>query len=150
MRVERTIEIEAPVARVWEAVKDLEDARSFLSGMTVWEREDGSPKGMGERLQIRMHVGSADIGGLVEVVEWDPLRDVAWTSITGIDQRGRLRLRETDDGQTKVALRWSYKAPGGLLGLLSDYIGSPVVGKHLSQSLENLKRQVEAKGAADG
>ena len=32
-------------------------------------------------------------------------RDLAWTSVTGIDQRGRWRLRETDDGRTRVTLR---------------------------------------------
>ena len=45
---------------------------------------------------MRMRVGSADIGGLIEVVECDPAADLAWTSITGIDQRGRWRLREAD------------------------------------------------------
>ena len=44
---------------------------------------------------MRMHVGSADVGGLIEVVEYHPPGDLAWTSITGIDQRGRWRLRET-------------------------------------------------------
>ena len=39
-------------------------------------------------------VGAAEIGGLIEVVEWDEGRDLAWTSVLGIDQRGRWRLRE--------------------------------------------------------
>ena len=41
---------------------------------------------------------------------------MAWTSITGIDQRGRWRLREADDGRTQVELRLCY-SPGGLLGM---------------------------------
>ena len=49
---------------------------------------------MGSRYRMRMHVGSADVGGLVEVVELDENRDLAWTSVTGIDQRGRWRLRD--------------------------------------------------------
>ena len=47
---------------------------------------------------MRMRAGSAEIGGLVEVVEWDEGRDMAWTSVTGIDQRGRWRLREKETG----------------------------------------------------
>ena len=52
-----------------------------------------------------MRVGSAEVGGLVEVVEWDEHRDWAWTSVTGIDQRGRWRLREREFGRTHVELR---------------------------------------------
>ena len=63
-----------------------------------------------------MRVGSADIGGLVEIVECDEPADMAWTSITGIDHRARWRLREADDGRTKVTLRLSWDSPGGLLG----------------------------------
>jgi hypothetical protein len=45
------------------------------------------------RYRILLHVGSADVGGLIEVVEWSPIGDMAWSSVTGIDQRGRWRLR---------------------------------------------------------
>ena len=43
---------------------------------------------------------------------------MAWTSVTGIDQRGRWRLRETEDGRTRVTLRLAYGAPGGILGFV--------------------------------
>ena len=68
---------------------------------------------------MRMHVGSADVGGLVEVVEFDEPGDMAWTSVTGIDQRGRWRLRETCGRPHRVTLRLTYDAPGGLLGMIS-------------------------------
>ena len=59
---------------------------------------------------MRMRVGSADIGGLIEIVEFDEPADMAWHSITGIDHRVRWRLREADDGRTKVD-------PAAVLGL---------------------------------
>ena len=59
-----------------------------------------------------MHVGSADVGGLIEIVEFDDGRDLAWTSVTGIDQRGRWRMRETPDGRTRVTLRPELRRPG--------------------------------------
>ena len=62
-------------------------------------RKSDEPRaGLGARYSMRMHVGSADVGGLVEIVEFDEPADLAWTSVTGIDQRVRWRLRETDDG----------------------------------------------------
>ena len=98
---------------------------------------------MGSRYSMRMHVGSADVGGLVEVVEFDEPGDLAWTSVTGIDQRGRWRLRENDDGGTRVTLRLQYGAPGGLLAAVSDRLSAPIVSGHLERSLENLKRELE-------
>ena len=72
------------------------------------DEEDDEAPALGARYTMRMRVGSADVGGLVEIVEYDPPRDIAWTSITGIDQRGRWRLRERGDGRTRVTLRLSY------------------------------------------
>ena len=68
-----------------------------MPAITRFERQDGddeASRGVGARYRMLMHVGSADVGGLIEIVEYDEGRDLAWTSITGIDQRGRWRLRE--------------------------------------------------------
>ena len=101
---------------------------------------------------MRMRVGSADVGGLIEIVEFDEPADMAWTSITGIDQRGRWRLRETADGRTKVTLRLSYDAPGGMLGPLTDRLAAPMVRRTSSapsqsaRSLEGGRREWRERG----
>jgi uncharacterized membrane protein len=89
-------------------------------------------------------VGSAEVGGLIEVVEWLPPSEMAWTSITGLDQRGRWRLREAPGGRTRVELRLAYGVAGsGLFGWLAERVAAPTVGGHLRQSLEQLERLVE-------
>ena len=51
---------------------------------------DGEPTHRPARpLHRPAQVGSAEVGGVVEVIEWDPPHELAWTSITGIEQRGR-------------------------------------------------------------
>jgi acyl-CoA synthetase (AMP-forming)/AMP-acid ligase II len=95
-----------------------------------------------------MRVGSADVGGLVEIVEFDEPGDLAWTSVTGIDQRGRWRLRETGDGRTRVTLRLSYGSPGGILGAVADRLSASMVARNLERSVDNLKRELEG-GVAD-
>jgi uncharacterized membrane protein len=63
--------------------------------------------------------------------------------VTGIDQRGRWRLRQ-HDGVTRVELRLSYGVAGaGLFGWISERIAAPTVRGHLRRSLQQLKRQVE-------
>jgi uncharacterized membrane protein len=91
-----------------------------------------------------LRVGSAEIGGLIEIVEWDEPCDLAWTSVTGIDQRGRWRLRELPGERTRVELRLAYGVAGaGPAGWIAERIAAPVVTAHLRRSLHQLKRLVE-------
>jgi uncharacterized membrane protein len=91
-----------------------------------------------------LRVGSAEVGGLIEVIEFDENRDMAWTSVTGLDQRGRWRLRRRPGGRTHVELRLSYGVAGaGLFGWLSERIAAPTVRGHLQRTVRQLKRQVE-------
>jgi uncharacterized membrane protein len=145
MRVESKIEISAPPALVWQYVSDPSRYLHFMSGITRWEVVGGKRIGLGARYRMLLRVGSAEVGGLIEVVEFARHADLAWTSITGIDQRGRWRLRPGDDGRSTVTtLRLSYGVAGsGIWGWLADRVSAPTVRGHLRRSLQQLKRQVE-------
>jgi len=147
MRVGAEIDVSAPAEAVWAFVDDPSRYLHFMSGITRWEVIGEQASGLGARYRMLMHVGSAEVGGLVEVVEHDPGRDMAWVSVVGIDQRGRWRLRERRGGSTpltKVELRLSYGVAGsGIFGWLADHVAAPTVRGHLRRSLQQLKRQVE-------
>ena len=143
MRVEESITIDAPPEAVWDVITDPECYTRTLRGITRFDVEGRKQRGLGARYSMRMHVGSAQVGGLIEVVEFDSPRDMAWTSITGLDHRGRWRLREQDDGSTRVTFRLSYQSPGTLLGTIADYVSSPMVDNNLRESLERLKAEIE-------
>lgn len=144
MRVNQQITIHAPPEAVWAKIIDPVNVLQFMAGITRWEVQGKKAIGLGARYAMRMHVGSAEVGGLIEVVEFDEPRDMAWTSITGLDQRGRWRLRSGESGNTRVELRLSYHAPGGILAALSDRLSAPIVRRNLRASLLGLKRRVEA------
>jgi len=144
MRVSADIVVGAPAELVWETVSDPSRALHFMSGITRWEVAGDRRDGLGARYRMLMHVGSAEIGGLVEVVEHAPARDLAWTSVTGVDQRGRWRLRERRDGETHVELRLTYGVAGsGLFGWLAERLAAPTVRGHLRRTVRQLKRHVE-------
>jgi uncharacterized membrane protein len=144
MRVSASTGIAAPIERVWEIVSDPTCALSFLSGVTRWEVASDEATGLGARYRVLFRVGSAEVGGLIEVVEWDPPCDLAWTSVTGIDQRGRFRLRRGSSGQTRVELRLAYGVAGsGLSGWIAERVAAPTMRGHLERSLQQLKRLVE-------
>jgi uncharacterized membrane protein len=144
MRVAASIDIAASPERIWRHVADPERAAAFLQGITRWEVEGEQREGVGTRLRTLIRAGSAEIGGLVEIVESDPGRDLAWVSVLGIDQRGRVRLRPRSQRRTHVEMRLSYGVAGaGLFGVIAERIGAPIVRGHLQRSVRELKRRVE-------
>lgn len=146
MRVGAQIEIAAAPDAVWRHISDPARYLEFMAGVTRWEVVSTEhPIGLGSRYRTLLRVGSADVGGLIEVVEFDECRDLAWASITGIDQRGRWRLRARDAGaRTSVELRLAYGVAGaGISGWIAEQFAAPTVRGHLRGSLARLKRQLE-------
>ncbi|HEY5428873.1 MAG TPA: SRPBCC family protein [Solirubrobacteraceae bacterium] len=144
MRASAQTVIGAPIDTVWAFVSDPEQALRFMSGVTRWEVESEAPTGIGARYRMLLRVGSAEVGGLIEIVEWDPPRELAWTSITGVDQRGRWRLRPMSEGRTRVEIRLAAGVAGsGVAGWLAERIAQPGIGSHLRATVTQLSRLVE-------
>jgi uncharacterized membrane protein len=143
MRVAESITVSAPPELVWDHVADPRRYLHFMSGVTRWSVEGERETGLGARYRMLIRVGSAEVGGLIEVVESKPGRDLAWTSVTGIDQRGRWRIRERGDA-SHVELRLQYGVAGsGITGWIAETLAARTVRGHLRRSLQQLKRQVE-------
>jgi uncharacterized membrane protein len=144
MRINESTAIHASPEHVWEEIIEPDNYPRFMTGVTRWDVDGDTRTGLGARYKMLIRVGSAEIGGLIEIVEEIPERDLAWTSVTGIDQRGRWRLREAGAGITRVELRFSYGVAGaGLGGWLSEQVSAPIVRRQLRASLAELKRLVE-------
>jgi uncharacterized membrane protein len=125
---------------------ELDNYSQFMSGITRWDAEGEATTGLGARRRMLIKVGSAEVGGLIEMVEWDEPNDMAWSSVTGIDQRGRFRLRPVGNSATRVEFRYQYGvAGGGITGWVSEQISAPSLSKHLRLSLQQLKRLVESE-----
>lgn len=144
MRVCESITVSAPPDQVWEIVSDPERVLSFMAGITRWEVVSPNPTGLGARYRMLFRIGSAEVGGLIEVVEWTAARELAWTSVTGLDQRGRWRLRDHGAHGTRVEFRLAYGVAGsGLTGWIAERIAAPAVSSLIRRSLRQLKRLVE-------
>ena len=149
MRVAAQIDVAAPPELVWTFVTDPTRTLHFMSGVTRWEvASPQRDRGLGARYRTLMRVGSAEVCGLIETVEYAEPFDMAWTSVTGIDQRGRWRLRPSGPGRTRVELRLSYGVAGaGITGWIAERVAAPTVRGNLRRSLLELRRQVEHERA---
>ena len=146
MRVESKLEITAPPALVWEYVSDPSRYLDFMSGITRWEVVGAKRIGLGARYRMLLRVGSAEVGGLIEVVEFARARRPR----VDVDHRHRPARalaacgRATRAARTVTTLRLSYGVAGsGIWGWLADKVAAPTVRGHLRRSLQQLKRQVE-------
>lgn len=143
MRVQRRCVVDADRDRVWKVVSDPGCYPEFMASLERWETLSDGVAGRGARYTVHWKVGSVPIGGTVEVVEFDPPRELSWIGITGVSQRGRFRLRETEDGRTKVVFRLSYESAGNILGLIADRVAARQVGRNMGRTLANLRQMVE-------
>ncbi len=144
MRVNASRLLAAPIEDVWSIVTDPERVLGYMSGVTRWELAGDLRTGLGARYRILFRVGAAEVGGLVEVVEFEEPYDLAWTSVTGLDHRGRWRLREAPGGRTRVEFRLAYVVAGAALsGWLAERIAAPTVAGHVKRTLQQLERLVE-------
>lgn len=146
MRLSESVVVGSPPRIVWSYLAELDNYSQFMSGITRWDAEGEATTGLGARRRMLIKVGSAEVGGLIEMVEWDEPNDMAWSSVTGIDQRGRFRLRPVGNSATRVEFRYQYGvAGGGITGWVSEQISAPSLSKHLRLSLQQLKRLVESE-----
>ena len=144
MRVERDLVVQADRHAVWKLISEPVEYPAFMPNLERWETVTEGPADVGSRFTVHWKIGAAPVGGVIELVEFDAARDLAWISITGVSTRGRFRLREEAANRTRVTFRLSYQSPGGLLGLLADRVASRQVGRTLSASLRNLRSLVES------
>ena len=153
MRTQASQLVAADPEDVWELFADPANFPRVFSWVTDLEPEEPEREpGAGARYRMRLRVGSAEVGGLIEVVEYDEQRDLAWTSVTGIEQRGRIRMRAAGGGRTRVTVRLSYNAPGVVLGSIAELLSFRMVSSNLRRSLEEAKRELEGDepSAPDG
>ncbi|HEY8639536.1 MAG TPA: SRPBCC family protein [Solirubrobacterales bacterium] len=144
MRLNESVVISAPRETVWDYLADPQNYLRFMSGVTRWEVVGDQSSGLGARHRVLIRVGAAEVGGLIEIVEWSEPGDMAWSSVTGVDQRLRWRIRRLDDGRSRVEFRFAYGVAGaGIAGWISEKAAAPTLRRHMRRSVNQLKRQVE-------
>ncbi|HEX2392494.1 MAG TPA: SRPBCC family protein [Solirubrobacterales bacterium] len=148
MRIEESIEVAVPPEEVWHYLEDPENYLHFMDGLTHWEVAGERANGLGARYRILLQVGAAEVGGLIEMVEWNEPFDIAWHAITGVEHRGRWRLRSARGGRTRIEFRWAYAFPGsGVPGLLTELAASLPVRRQMRRTLRRLRYRLDEVNA---
>lgn len=135
-RVEKVIEIDAPIERVFDLFSDFEN-------FPGWMRHIRDVHYSGRR--YTRWTADAPLGTSVEweaeTTDFDPPHRIAWRSVRGdVDTEGEVTFRETRRGTTLMHVVLGYQPPAGRLGALV----ASLFGKDPEQQLdEDLERFAE-------
>jgi fatty-acyl-CoA synthase len=144
MRIETRRPVAATPTQVWNVVSDPCVIGALSDTLIVEELEPGTKPDVGARYRALLRVGPVPVGGNVEIIEFDAPRDMAWTTLTGVDHRLRLRLRDRPEGGTWLTIRFSYDSPG-LLGGVADLVSYPMVRSAIRDLLQHMVTRIETK-----
>ncbi|MFL6089048.1 MAG: AMP-binding protein [Aeromicrobium sp.] len=146
MRIEKQVVIAAPPSAVWSMISDPVALDRFSDRVNIEPIRGTNAPAVGARYRVLLRIGAVPVGGNVEVIVYEPERELQWATVTGVDHRMRLRLRETDDGHTRVTLRFGYDSPG-VLGTVADLASVRSVDTIMEGLLGSVAGYVEAKPA---
>src|SRR5437868_4783220 len=117
--IEKTVEVEAPVAKVYNQWTQFEEFPHFMEGVEQVKQLDD------KHLHWVAKVGGKQKEWDAEILEQVPDQRIAWRSTTGAPNSGIVHFRPKDDDHTVVTLQMVYEPQGAAenvgdaLGLLS-------------------------------
>ena len=144
-RVESSVVVEAPVSRVYDYWRNLENLSSFMTnvedvratgpGMTHW-RIKGP---LGTKMEFD-----------AQTTQEEENRALGWNSVDGnVDTSGQVRFQELGPERTRVEVTLNYAdPPGGKIGELgSKIVANPQV--MVDQDLYNFKEIIEGRATPE-
>jgi carbon monoxide dehydrogenase subunit G len=144
VKVERTVEIDAPPQRVYDVVMDPARLEEWV---TIHHHLEDAPNGRlrkGSKLTQCLKLAGKKFKVRWTVVENDPCVRVVWEGRGPVASNARVvyELQGNGDGTTFRYLN-EYDLPGGALGRMASRAVSRVTQKELEGSLQRLKSLVE-------
>jgi ligand-binding SRPBCC domain-containing protein len=141
-----SVQIDAPAARVWQVLADLEAVQHYNSSVQKAAYLPGQREGVGAGRQCTVKEGVLK----ERVIAWDPGRALEMELVESpwpiVFMRWRTELVERDGG-TLIQQKMRYKLKFGLLGaLLNAMVMRGKMDRQLSSIFASLKRYVEEGG----
>ncbi|WP_327683520.1 SRPBCC family protein [Streptomyces sp. NBC_00467] len=141
--------IAAPPAAVWDALTDLENAPTVLSGVDAVEVLSPGPFGVGTRWrETRRMMGKQATEEIHVTASEPPARYVAEADSQGAHYVSEFLLRAEGPDATQVRMTFSAEPPGGFAGLLAKVLGplgARAVAKAIAKDLDDVAAAVEGR-----
>lgn len=145
MRVERTIEIEAPPERVYDLVMDPRRLGDWVTIHAGLKEAPGGDLRKGSELVQSLKLAGRRFDVHWEVVQAEKPKRVVWEGKGPVHSRAKVVYDlDTDrDGKTCFSYMNEYSMPGGPLGRIAAGALRRTAERESERTLEELKRIVE-------
>lgn len=141
--VEHSVEIDAPVAKVFAYVDDFTHTKDWMYGLSRIEPVGEQLTGVGAQYDGTMQVG-VPLKARIECTAWERDRLIELTSVKGIRNTQRWTFTDLGDDRTRLEAWISYTLPGGPAGKAIASAVKPVVGVAVRHTSDALVRNVLA------
>ena len=138
--IEKSIEVGVPVSVAYDQWTQFEKFPQFMTGIVDVRQLDPS------RVRWTAEVGGEQRQWEAEIVEQEPDRVIAWRSVDGLRNSGRVEFEPIEDG-TRVSVAMEYEpegfkeSVGALFGVDSDQV---------EDDLERFRELVESREVPTG
>jgi uncharacterized membrane protein len=140
MRIEHSIDITAPIERVWDLTMDVEAWPGLTPTITRVERLDSGPLAVGSRARIKQPAQRAKVW---TVTELEAGKCFAWaTKAVGTKMTGGHALSQTEAGTTKNTLTVDIEGP--LAPVVGRLLRRPILSA-ITEENQGFKRAAEAQ-----
>lgn len=140
-RIEKDIEVKAPLRSVYDQWTQFEDFPRFMDGVREVRQLDDT------HLHWCAKVAGKELEWDAEILEQVPDQRIAWRSVTGKLNAGTVEFQPVDAERTRICLTMEYD-PEGPIENVGDALG--VTARRVSKDLENFKDFIEQRMRATG
>jgi len=138
--IEKSIEVGVPVSVAYDQWTQFEEFPQFMTGiLDVRQLDDGHVRWTAE-------VGGERKQWEAEIVEQEPDRVIAWRSVQGVSNSGRVEFEPIDEG-TRVTVEMEYD-PEGMKESAGALFG--IDSAQVEDDLERFRELVEAREVPTG
>jgi hypothetical protein len=136
-----SIEVNAPRHVVYNQWTQFEEFPHFMEGVEE-VRQEGE-----KRLFWKAKIAGKEKHWEAEIVEQVPDQEIAWESVDGTPNRGRVTFDSLDSERTQITLIMEYE-PEGFLEKAGDVLGFP--SGRVEGDLKRFRDFIEARGSETG
>jgi uncharacterized membrane protein len=139
--VEDSVEVNVPVSTAYNQWTQFEDFPNFMEGVKEVKQLDD------KRLFWHATIGGKDEKWEAQITEQQPDAVIAWRSISGAPNGGRVAFLPLDADRTRVNVRIEYEAQGPI-EKAGEALG--IVERQLKGDLERFKQFIQSRGSETG
>jgi uncharacterized membrane protein len=142
------IEIDAPIAEVWDRVVDIPAQPQWMTEMKSVRVITPGPLGVGTRAEADVRILGITVVDPIEIVEFNPPHRFAIRHDGRFEGQGLITL-DTLDGGRRTRVDWAETLVPPILPTLGALVQGPMFQRIFQADLERLKALIEPEPSTD-